>query len=122
MKLIQQAMSIIQVPSRAGDLLVYVRKVSQLGKGSRILPSVYAMGTTSPGQPQRASGSTALQSLCHPIALQPAPHQAGHMGLLSPDESTAVSNGSTYTQRSMCYTSKVLDNVFLEVTSFGLRP
>lgn len=44
-------MSIIEAPSRAGDLLAYVRKVFQVGKGGRILPSGYAVNTTSLDQP-----------------------------------------------------------------------
>lgn len=48
---VQQVIRIMEVPSRAGDLLAYVRKVcqvSQVGKGGRIVPSVYAVSTTSP--------------------------------------------------------------------------
>lgn len=44
-----------------------------------------------------ASERTASQGLRHPIAPQPAPQWAGHMALLTPDESAAVCNRSTHT-------------------------
>lgn len=51
-----------------------------------------------------ASERTALQGLRHPIAPQPAPQWAGHMALLTPDESAAVCNRSTHTHRAPCVT------------------
>lgn len=114
-KQVQQVMSTMEAPSRARELLADVGKVSQVGKCSGILPSESTPSPAQPGDiwkmPCRDSATPLHPKLSHPGQAPGSP---------LPEESAVGCNHSTH--RPVCYISKALHDVFLEVISFGLRP